>query len=242
MSSSSSAFKYETISGNGNNNNNNNDDNDDDSLKLKFKMITKKSKKERISIFQCENFIIDAPTSYSHSTHQQQQQQQRYTSNSERSISTKRFNLTYKPKETIPQPFINFDVTLKPNLSIRGDKLKATRSKSPQHHTFNLGHCYNYQQQQQQHQQQFSANESSSKSFYSLPYHVRTRTNRCNQETNANLARNNNSVINRSTTTSPFTFIETLSVKRRYSLSPQIFLKKARTNNFPFPLIKLEKF
>jgi hypothetical protein len=186
------------------------DDEDDDSLKLKLKMFTKK--KQRLSIFQNENIIIDNELSSSSSTLSTTQ-----------SEILKRFNLTQQKKT----PNIRFDVTLKPNLSIRGDRIKA--SKIEHHHTLNSGNCYNTSVTTTT----ITSDENKKKddnddktAYFSLPVHVRSR----NRDSQIPVTRHNSDL---SRVHSPFTYIETYSIKRRSSLSPKsLFVnKKARRPN-----------
>jgi hypothetical protein len=189
------------------------DDEDDDSLKLKLKMFTKK--KQRLSIFQNENIIIDNELSSSSSTLSTTQ-----------SEILKRFNLTQQKKT----PNIRFDVTLKPNLSIRGDRIKA--SKIEHHHTFNSGHCYNTSVTTTTTTTTTTSDENKKKddnddktAYFSLPVHVRSR----NRDSQIPVTRHNSDL---SRVHSPFTYIETYSIKRRSSLSPKsLFVKKARRPN-----------
>ncbi len=113
--------------------------------------------------------------------------------------TTRRFSLTNQA------PNINFDVTLKPNLSIRGDRLRV--SKEEKNHTVNLA---------------LEPKSDTAKAYFSLPVHVRSRNR---NQPQAVVVRHNSDL---SRVNSPFTYIETFSTKRRYSLSPQVLIKKAR--------------
>ena len=214
MSFNSSNYTYEG-----------NDDDNDDSLKLQLKMITKKKQKERSSIFRNENLLTN---------------EERYESSVSTTTSEilKRFNLTKQQKSVTPS--IRFDVTLQPNLSIRGDKLKASKSLTTttttttmmtkeeiykNYHSINLGHAYNTKTNaNNENKSKFDPRvKNSNESYFSLPVHIRSRNR--DQPSTATVIRHNSDL---SRVHSPFTYIETFSIKRRNSLSPQVLIKKAR--------------
>ena len=226
------------------NNEEGDDDEDDDGLKLQLKMCTTKKHKERLSIFRNENITIDESFSINNNK-----------SSSSATTTTneilKRFNLTQQKKCVTPN--IRFDVTLKPNLSIRGDRLKASKLSTVNvdekkvyrnYHTINLcggagssRHGNNNSKTNINYNKKISEppllkqddnnnNNSSNKDkiYFSLPVHVRSR-NRDQPSHQISVARHNSDL---SRVHSPFTYIETYSIKRRYSLSPKSLIKKAR--------------
>ena len=175
-----------------------NEDNED-ALKLKLKMFCKRKQKERLSIFQNELNSGEFVTATQNEI-------------------LKRFNLTQQKKT----PNIRFDVTLKPNLSIRGDKIRATKleeeEEEEEEEEFNIGHCYNTSTTSRENKK-----PNNDKTYFSLPLHVRSRNRDNHHQTS--VARHTSDLAR---VHSPFTYIETYSIKRRCSLSPKSLIKKAR--------------